>query len=273
MIRKRVQYLRGQIGNTMRYIEWLNKKDLHESVFFYTFHKCASTLFSSYVLKNVEGLRHVDYASKIYFGNMVDDASYNDTGFIYGPFRLSLRHTSPVYIKLVKNASDPEFIRHRIAIFLIRDPRDILVSQYFSFGFTHGFSPVKEIRELQQQIRSDIQTKSIDQYCIEEASKTLDGFKTAWRLNQSSSRSVILKYEDMIVNWDVFSEALTKYIDLKSKVLAQIYKRTRPVEKEDLTSHRRDGRPGSFRHKLQKDTIEYLNEVFMDVLKEHQYSI
>ncbi len=40
----------------------------YESVYFYTFHKCASSLFSNYVLRNIKGLVHVDYAVQISSG-------------------------------------------------------------------------------------------------------------------------------------------------------------------------------------------------------------
>lgn len=35
-------------------------------VFFFTFHKCASTLFKNLVLKSIEDLEHVDFATAIY---------------------------------------------------------------------------------------------------------------------------------------------------------------------------------------------------------------
>src|SRR3954467_281701 len=41
---------------------------LPESVYFYTLHKCASGLFSDYVLKNARGLRLIDYADQFYNG-------------------------------------------------------------------------------------------------------------------------------------------------------------------------------------------------------------
>ena len=45
-----------------------SRSDSRESVYFYTFHKCASTLFSKDFLPNTEGLHHLDYARLIYRG-------------------------------------------------------------------------------------------------------------------------------------------------------------------------------------------------------------
>lgn len=271
MIRKSLQYCQAQINNGMRYIKWLYEKDLYESVYFYTFHKCASSLFAGYVLKNVKGLRHIDYASKIYAGRLGGSAVFDNKGFVYGPLRLSLRSESPEYKLLVKGTCKPEFVRDKIVIFLIRDPRDILVSKYYSFGFTHGFSSDKEIRQMQQTVRNDVQGKSIDQYCMDEAHRTLEGFDTLRELKRSCGRSVVLKYEDMIENWDYFSVNLTKLISISDKVLTQVYKRTRPSGKEDITAHQRDGNPGAHRRKLREETIGRLNRTFIDIIDEYQY--
>ena len=88
-----------------RYISPRVRKDSYESVYFYTFAKCASTLFSSYVLKNIEGLRHVDYANQIYHGRDLKRVVFEEKGFIYGPIRIFYRPAAPVYKKLVKPAS------------------------------------------------------------------------------------------------------------------------------------------------------------------------
>src|SRR5438132_10534005 len=115
-----------------------------ESVYFYTLHKCASGLFSDYVLKNVRRLRLIDYEDRFYKGEPVC-VTFKEKGFIYGPIRVSNGPQSTIYSKLVEPASRTDFVRDKIAIFLIRDPRDILVSSYYSFGYTHEFSTVKEI--------------------------------------------------------------------------------------------------------------------------------
>ena len=92
-------------------------------------------------------------------------------------------------------------------------------------------------------------------------------------LSQACDRRVVLTYEDMIENWSLFARNLTRYIDLDANVRNQIYERSRPREKEDRTSHRRDGRPGGFRGQLQEETIEELNNIFKPVIERYQYKI
>lgn len=271
MFHNLLAHTRNKLNDAVYYTLSLHKKNVPESVFFYTFHKCASSLFAGYILKNIRNLHHVDYASRIYLGTMKRKPVFHANGFIYGPLRLSLRHDSLEYGDLVEITSDPAFVHSRTTIFFIRDPRDILVSRYFSFGYNHSLSPVRETREIQATIKRNIQNMSIDQYCIAEAQILVDGFKKLQTLHENSRNSVILKYEDMIYNWDTFSEGLTKHLDINKRVLANIYSRTRPVEKENLSAHRRNGRAGSFRDKLQNNTKKHLNTTFTNVLKQYEY--
>lgn len=245
-------------------------KNAHESVYFYTFHKCASTLFSGYVLKHIRGLQHIDYAKLIYRGK-TDNITFEINGFVYGPIRLSADPLSPVYKQLVAPASDTVFIKDKIAIFLIRDPRDILVSAYHSFGYTHGISPNNEIREVQDNRRREIQSMTIDEYSMKSTHNILDHYITVDKLSNACDRSVVLRYEDMINNWDTFAKGLTRHMNIGRSSLKHIYRESRPQEKEDNTSHRRSGMPGGFRYKLQNETLAYINSTFAEVLERYHY--
>jgi len=109
---------------------------------------------------------------------------------------------------LIAPVTENEFIRGKTAIFFIRDPRDILVSSFYSFGFTHCLSPVKEIRERQEADRKNIQTLSLDEYVIKNMDNSLKNFETIDRLSTSCEHCIILKYEDMIENFDHFSSQI-----------------------------------------------------------------
>jgi hypothetical protein len=255
--------------NIWDFLKWRCGKNSYESVYFYTFHKCASTLFSRYILKNIEDLRHVDYAEQIYSGRNIP-ITFKEKGCVYGPIRLSAQQRA-VYETLVHPTSRREFVRDKIAIFMVRDPRDILVSAYHSFGYSHSFSPVQEIRERQAQLRMELQSKTIDEYALERAARVRANFETLDTLRQACERCVVLRYEDMINEWQLFVSDLTKYINIKPAVLAQIYEKSRPREKEDKSSHRRSGQVGDFSGKLKTETIITLNGVFAAVLKRFQY--
>jgi uncharacterized protein YukE len=176
-----------------------------------------------------------------------------------------------IYSTLIEPASRTDFIRDKIAIFLIRDPRDIIVSSYYSFGYTHEFSTVKEIEEQQRQIRELIRRKTIDAFALEMANATLNHFHTIDRLSQACNRGIVLKYEDMIDNWEKFSSGLTKYLDIGRKTLRHTYKQTRPLENESETGFRRSGKPGGYRDKLLASTVDALNNIFAPVFTRFHY--
>jgi hypothetical protein len=227
------------------------------------------------VLKNIKGLQNIDYASQIYLGgrNERKKLIFKKRGFIYGPIRISAGETSPVGKMLVKPTVDPDFIRDKIALFLVRDPRDILVSSYYSFGFTHAFSKVDEIREEQEAARKMIREQTLDEYVLQAAESQNNFFNTLYNLSNACKRSVILRYEDMIEDFDTFAEQLLKYVFLRDSVIQEIYKQSRPNKIEDNTSHRRSGQVQGFRHKLEERTIEVLNEKLAATLTLFGYKV
>jgi hypothetical protein len=120
---------------------------------------------------------------------------------------------------------------------------NVIVSSYYSFGYTHGFSSVKEIEKEQRELRQKIQCKTIDNYALAGLNHFLGYFQTMGRLVRACKRGIVLKYEDMIDDWEQFVAGLTRYLEFDDAVLRQIYERSRPLEAEDLQSHRRSGKP------------------------------
>jgi len=91
MNRKILHRAKYRFNYTLNYIKYYYfGKYLPKSIYFYTLHKCASTLFSDFVLKNVNKLIHVDYASQIFTGKIQigKQLSFKEKGFIYGPLRI-----------------------------------------------------------------------------------------------------------------------------------------------------------------------------------------
>ena len=271
IIKRSVQYIKQLIINIRSYLSWRLGSNSSDTVYFYTFHRCSSHFFSKYVLKNINGLHNIDYAKKIYRGKKIDHIVFDNKGVIYGPIRLSAPPTSKEYTCLVQPLSDLHFIQNKLAIFLIRDPRDIVVSSYYSFAQTHGLSPDNEIRKKQKQHRKKLQLQTIDEYVLESAPIVQSHFVMLDTISNAFGESVIIKYEDMIDNWDYFISGLTKFINIKQTILNEIYKQSRPLENEDNKSHRRSGRPNAFKDKLKIETVNSLNITFKDTLEKYNY--
>ncbi|MDM4014148.1 hypothetical protein [Roseiconus lacunae] len=197
--------------------------------------------------------------------------TFHDRGHVYGPIRISANPDGSVARLLVHPATREAFIRDRIAIFFIRDPRDIIVSSYYSFGFTHALSSVDEIRESQLAVRGEIQEQSLDEYAIKQASVQRAHFDRLFELLQICERGVLLKYEDMIGNFDRFASQLRTRLSVEDEVMEAIYQRTRPLKTEDPASHRRSGEVNGFRSKLRASTIELVNDQLGENLNRFGY--
>jgi len=255
------------------YLSWLlSIRNSPESTYFFTFHKCASTLFSGYVLKKIIGLRHADFDLWITHGKQSRPVMFKKKGYMYGPIRLSTGPESQAYKDLVAPTTRVEFLKDKIALFFLRDPRDILVSAYYSFGYSHPLSHVEATRKYQERQRSRILGQSVDEFAMEYAPAILNGFEMVETLHQSCSRSIVLRYEDMILDWDGFATDLSKYIKIQRTVLNRIYKKSRPRNREEIGAHRRSGKPEGFRSSLTPRTVKCLNDTFKVVLDRYRYS-
>ncbi|MEL6603251.1 MAG: hypothetical protein AAFP20_08500 [Cyanobacteria bacterium J06614_10] len=225
-------------------------------------------MFSNYVLKNISGLYNVDYANQIYTGRrrVGKKLIFKEKGYIYGPIRISANDGVPESRMLIAPTTEHDFIEDKVALFFVRDPRDILVSSYYSFGSTHGFSCVPEIREMQQKRREEIQKKTLDEFALSAVDRQIELFKKLHNLSNVCKRGIILKYEDMVDNFDIFSERLRRYVAIEDDVIRELYCRSRPKQIEDKSSHRRSGQVQGFRTKLKTVTIENLNMRLEDTL-------
>ena len=61
------------------------------------------------------------------------------------------------------SASDIGFVHDKNVLFLVRDTRGILISAYYSFGYSLKFSEVEKIDRVQVQQRAAIQAMNLDQ--------------------------------------------------------------------------------------------------------------
>lgn len=264
---------RRRLADWGNYWRWRCAAKEADSVYFYTLHKCASSLFSEFVLKHCNGMRHVDHLQPLYAGEAFRGLQIQAKAHVYGPLRLSNDVVQPYFETFIGELFSADFVRDKQALFLVRDPRDILVSMYYSFGFSHGFSRVPAIRALQERQRAAIESKTLDQYVLATASEMLANFHQTSELRQAAACSVLLRYEDMIDDWPRFAADLQRFLRFSPHTLQQIHARSRPQDHERLDSHRRSGRTGGFRSKLQPQTLTELDRLLGPVLTEYGYPL
>jgi hypothetical protein len=192
-------------------------------------------------------------------------------GYAYGVIRI-LDKNHPSY-EITARLLKKENLDEKKVIFFVRDPRDILVSMYYSFGFTHPWSPHLEIRAYQEERRKKIEKITIDDYAIQTAPGLKEKFAAIGLLRKWAADGLLLRYEDMVNNFEEFYRQLGGFVQLDGSVKDEFFRQTRPRETERPGDHKRKGQPGDYLQKLKPDTIRRLNEILENTLKEFGYEL
>jgi len=182
----------------------------------------------------------------------------------YGYAYLGWRH----YPQQVKNNLQAMKI-----ILLVRDPRDMLVSLYYSKAFSHPAPKHGSARDLLLKDRELAQEADINKWVCKHTSQYKKVFES-YLTNLSSDKTQVYRYEDVIFRKQEWLADMLVYlnIDLPRKSIAAIADRhdIRP-EKENPGAHVRQVSPGNYLNKLQPDTIEFLNNELGEILKRFGY--
>ena len=237
----------------------------NRSILFLSFHKCATSYFSSTLLRNIPGYTLIDYATRTYLDekNTVPSVSFEPFGHIYGVVRI-LERDHPNFRLIHTLLERPELSEFDILCWT-RDPRDILVSMYYSFGFTHTYSPNPRIRAYQEKRRNRIQSLSLDDYVLEASFSLQEKFLTMHKVMQRYPHAVHFRYEDMITSFDTFFTEFQKVLPVPTSFKETFREATRPRSSENTVSHKRSGNVGEYRRKLSKETIRELDRRFAPI--------
>lgn len=158
----------------------------------------------------------------------------------------------------------------------VRDPRDILVSEYYSLGWLHSAAHWNDDAKAR---REKIQTTSIDDFVTDESltgkSPLLDRMRPLFELSQDD-RATIVTYEEMVTDFPAWLSKVLYAVNLQNdealtRALIKQYENEFTPSAEG--GHKRNVTPGDHREKLQAETIHALNTKFAAVLEVMGYSI
>jgi len=157
-----------------------------------------------------------------------------------------------------------------LKVIMVRDPRDVVVSEYFSYAFSHPISPVPQKAEEIKKLRKRLQNMTLDQYAKESTLILKERFQKYVVLCQQDPMVCVLKYEDMIADFPSWLENLTTHCQLtiSPSLKASLIESSNNAKKtkENIRSHRRQVTPGDHRRKLKPDTIAELNDILAEVM-------
>lgn len=173
---------------------------------------------------------------------------------------------SPLYIDYNNYRKIPKTDNHR-TFFIMRDPRDIVVSWYYSTKHSHVLmGKIAEYRNMLNKVDLSEGMK----FAIE----FLDGFGVfealrSWIKSDADPRVLVVKYEDLIgKNKDVTFSRMFNHcqIELRKKELEKLMNKysfksmsKRDPGQEDKKSHLRKGISGDWKNNFTEDLITFFN--------------
>lgn len=245
-------YLRGK----------LNIDNNHVSVVFFTLNKAGSNIAHQLIAAELtkKQLVNIDWEGfwatspetreNRLFGPKADDQLFCEKGIYYGP----LRH----YVRL------PNIERFNIIV-MVRDPRDLLTSHYFSMTKSH---PVLTKKYLEKRIKA--RQTTIDEHVLLYANDFKKTYEDYIHHLHGKPFVLWLTYEEMVSNTLAWSAKLDLFLKTGGTFAAQVpeleKKGVFAAKKEESDQHVRKIQPGDHKQKLKASTIEALNHIFADVL-------
>lgn len=242
----------------------------------FSIHKAGSTLMHKMIadvcrMAKIPGISIPDtlFREGVFEKDWADDPRVLELitpGRIYYGFR----HLPPALL------SESLQLKYKRSVLLIRDPRDALVSQYFSFGGKHISHKLPDKnKEAFIEKAKKTEDLTIDEYVLMVARNHLNKL-IAYRDNLYFDNVLLRKYEDIYFDKRKFLGEIFRHFGIKvpPKVLDAVAERNdiRP-EEEDPTKHIRKGTPGDHANKLRPETIGKLNDMFRRICKWYGYEL
>jgi len=223
------------------------------SVLVFTVHKSASTFVSLFLnaIAQDTNYTHLNYTNyfrgvqqnpvEVYKQSEFLSQGFSPKGFIYGPFRWNINVPSKESYKI---------------LLILRDPRDVLVSHYYSTKYSHVINDKNQIDRRIKALNEDLDT-----HVKSETPKFHERFKNYKELLQKPYDTFFLKYKDLIYNPDVSLKSLLAFMNVELKPATHNYllEQLKLPANENVKNHRRSGKTGQFRKSLKPETIEFLN--------------
>lgn len=172
---------------------------------------------------------------------------------------------------------DPKLgLKKRQSVLLVRDPRDALVSEFYSFGgkYISHRTPDKNVESFTKDLEANAGL-SIDDYVIQTSPYHLAKLQD-YRNALDFSTVMLSRYEDIYFDKHRFLAEAFAHLRVPADplIIRQVaaINDIRPSV-EDYSKHIRKGAPGDHREKLKPETIELLNDMFHETCLHYGYDL
>ncbi len=246
----------------------LKPKNSHPSILLFTTHKCASTLTNKLLGQLCESSLYTQIDLEAYYALTEkdilkvkkDQSTLNKidkpVGFLFAPLRYFLPF--------------PQIENYKIVL-VLRDPRDVLTSYYYSKLYSHYV-----INKQFKKERAYYKNHSIDQFVLEMASDIKSRYENYINHILPLKNVINLPYELLVTDFPVWIKKLNHFLSLNENqdVIKSIIDNTHFVKKEENQNEQiRNITPGDYKNKLAPETILALNKTLKKVLVELNYAI
>jgi hypothetical protein len=158
-------------------------------------------------------------------------------------------------------------------ILLIRDPRDILTSYFFSMKYSHMIPPIGDTRSMILNQRQTATSLSIDDYVLSEnVAYIRNSFLRYLRFDGPTK---VFRYEDIVFDKRSWVGAINDWLALgaSAETVAAIAARHDIFpERENPQAHIRQVTPGNYRKHLAPGTVEQIDAQYREVMEHFGYS-
>jgi hypothetical protein len=182
-------------------------------------------------------------------------------GYMYGVYRKFGLDQKPDF-----NHFD---VKNKKSILVVRDPRDILTSHYFSQYFSHVKPGQRDKR-----ISEDLEGMSIDAFVLSRMKNFRGRFEKYIHNLLPIEKCKVFRYEDIIYDIEDFIVSSTNHLNLEISVEQSrnlVKNESRIPAKENKHKHIRKAIPEDHKEKLKPATINVLNEYFSEILSVFKY--
>lgn len=229
------------------------------------FHKSGSMFLYRYFGKMAE-YENIEYFSENNDPPNQEEYKTCKKDFIVCPNRYNLENIS----------DDTLYIYH------VRNPFDILVSQYYSFGWTHKPPPRNsEQYNIFVKEREIIQSMTIDNYCryVVENDNFVEKFNYFNKNYKLTKNKILSRYSLMFYDFKEWNNYICKSCDVSKETTDKLYKyfhreftNKNIINPDEIINngvqiHKRNGNDGQYKTYLKDETVDYLKSKFKNFQK------
>ncbi|WP_425410201.1 hypothetical protein [Hyphococcus sp.] len=231
----------------------------------FTVHKAAS-LGVYDVMRRVAMLEKWPlYSANLQNANLIEPVRARDREF-YQQLEGKKGLVGPVRMPV---ALDAETIKNDRFILHLRDPRDVLVSMFYSFSFSHP--------GVDESLREERRQMGVNKFALENSAQLKRKYELYIRDVLPLPRTTFLKYETFVRNRPEWMRAFLTALELNPKSwryrLMGWRNPAAKVREENIHAHIRKAAPGDYLEKLTDETRAALNTDWEPILTKLDYSL